>query len=189
MIRGAIKKALYALFTIRVLNKSVICEATGQPFNIIDVLEESFELQEVPSISEEEKRVAANKLSQLTGMEQISTNDIVENFPTLALLFLIWARYGILNATLTSCLINFYAADSKEKAEQLAALYCWTYLEETINYTIPSKDRFIVAIIETQNENAIKLKIANKDYGWEFDTPKAMPKIVSEISEKIFGLN
>ena len=177
-------------YVIRYLSTSLVCEATGRTFWLPTFIEESLVLPDIYILDDKavlEVRSQLYKLSNQKILEK-ETTIIIDTFPSMKIIPLIWERYGVLHPSLTIYLIGFYGTKDKETAEQMASSYCTTYLNMTINPVLENKNKFFVDVLPSA-EGSIRLKGMNEECSYEFSSPQAMPNIVSDISEKYIGLN
>lgn len=186
-----VRRAKTAFTILKKLDIVVSCSATAEKFLLLNLFEELLEIPIVFTFDSEAHQEATQELILLSynRLTVEEAHSIIELYPNFALMALIWNRYSAVNPQLSMYLLGFYATPDKDMAEQMAAAYCFTFLNQTINQVLPFKNKFIVDIIQSDQDNVIKLKVHNKDYGFEFSSPRAMPSIIADISEREIGLN
>lgn len=183
-------KFLTAFYFIKYLNKDVNCSATGMSFNILEFMNSLLLFPKITKLEGlNDKECLEGLMSLDIQIPQKISLFAIQEYKIFGLLFLIWKRYAILKPELTLILMSFYLSTSKEEAENIILQYCKTYLESTINPLLSNKKKFIVEILESNEEQLVKFQIRNDEYGFITDTPRAMSLIVNQISEKEFGLN
>ena len=182
-------KSIYHILSV--LNIKLECSVTSKEFKLLTFISDLYELPEVNGVNKEIAIEAAEYLYLFSSKRLTPERcaNIVIDFPLLGMLFLVWNRYGILKPDLTIWLLCFYLAESKQEASIAAQQYCYSYLEQTVNPALSIKKKFRVDILESKEEEPVKIQVHNDDYGFITETPKAMPTIVNQITEKELGIN